>query len=47
MNLKIIFTILLLKNFNFFKNIKINETMIKQYDIIKINGEDIYFFNKN
>ena len=45
MNFTILFILFILKPFNIFKHFNVNQTLIDQYDIVRINYEDYYFYN--
>ena len=47
MNFQILFSFFIFKNFNFYNFLKVNQTMINQYDIIRLGNEDIYFYKNN
>lgn len=44
MNLRILFSFFIFKSFDLSKFLKVNQTMINQYDIIKLGYEDVYFY---
>ena len=47
MNFQILFSFFVFKSLGFYNFLKINQTMINQYDIVRLGDEDVYFYKNN